>query len=311
MQVVEESGLTRRRLLQARAAGARAARSASRCSTPLASLGPGDRPRPLLHDALAARHAGSSTSTAGRTARPTSRRTTSTPPSPRARTRRRSPSSLVLVRLPTERARPAARSSPATDADGIVAYSKICTHAGCAISLYRAPLFQPDEPTPALVCPCHYSTFDPATGGTVTFGPAGRKLPMLPLHDRPERRAPRARATSTSPVGPSWWGVRERKPTNVIRGLVRFVDQRSGTRAVPAQDAALPLPGPLVVPARRGRALLVHRPRRDGHLPDALLRGQHREGRLPRAVRAAAGAGDDPGLPLGARHLDDREGRAS
>jgi len=34
------------------------------------------------------------------------------------------------------------------------------------------------EPKPALVCPCHYSTFDPATGGTVIFGPAGRKLPQ-------------------------------------------------------------------------------------------------------------------------------------
>ncbi|MDX6472259.1 MAG: ubiquinol-cytochrome c reductase iron-sulfur subunit, partial [Gaiellaceae bacterium] len=80
---------------------------------------------------------------------------------------------LVLVRLPQDRL-----DLPPTlagyDANGIVAYSKICTHAGCAISMYRVPLFAPDEPQPALVCPCHYSTFDPATGGTVLFGPAGR-----------------------------------------------------------------------------------------------------------------------------------------
>ena len=49
------------------------------------------------------------------------------------------------------------------DAHGILAYSRICTHAGCAITLYRAPLFQPVEPPPAFVCPCHYSTFDPHT----------------------------------------------------------------------------------------------------------------------------------------------------
>jgi ubiquinol-cytochrome c reductase iron-sulfur subunit len=120
-------------------------------------------------------------------------------------------SSVVLVRLPAgdlllppELAHYAAK--------GIVAYSKICTHAGCAISLYRAPLFQPDEPTPALVCPCHYSTFNPATGGEVTFGPAGRKLPMLPLLIAPNGEL-RAAGNFDGPVGPSWWGVRNRKPT--------------------------------------------------------------------------------------------------
>jgi ubiquinol-cytochrome c reductase iron-sulfur subunit len=97
-------------------------------------------------------------------------------------------------------------------AHGIVAYSKICTHAGCAISLYRAPLFQPDEPPPALVCPCHYSTFAPGTGGNVTFGPAGRKLPMLPLLvDR--KGFLRAAGNFDEPVGPSWWGVRMGSPT--------------------------------------------------------------------------------------------------
>ena len=93
------------------------------------------------------------------------------------------------------------------DAHGILAYSRICTHAGCAIALYRAPLFQPDEPRPALVCPCHYSTFDPATGGTVTFGPAGRDLPLLPVYVDSSGYL-RAKGNFDGPVGPSWWGVR-------------------------------------------------------------------------------------------------------
>ncbi len=93
------------------------------------------------------------------------------------------------------------------DAHGILAYSRICTHAGCAIALYRAPLFQPDEPRPALVCPCHYSTFDPATGGAVTFGPAGRDLPLLPLYVDSGGYL-HAKGNFDGPVVPSWWGVR-------------------------------------------------------------------------------------------------------
>jgi quinol---cytochrome c reductase iron-sulfur subunit len=96
--------------------------------------------------------------------------------------------------------------------EGILAFSKICTHAGCAIALYRAPLFQPVEKPPALVCPCHYSTFDPATGGTVVFGPAGRPLPQLPLEIDAEGNL-RAAGNFSGPVGPSWWGVRDRKAT--------------------------------------------------------------------------------------------------
>jgi ubiquinol-cytochrome c reductase iron-sulfur subunit len=119
--------------------------------------------------------------------------------------------SLVLVRLPTS----SLKLPPALhgyDADGIVAYSKICTHAGCAISMYRVPTFAPDEPKPALVCPCHYSTFDPASGGTVQFGPAGRPLPMLPLEIDAKGHL-RAKGNFNEAVGPSWWGVRNRKPS--------------------------------------------------------------------------------------------------
>ena len=113
---------------------------------------------------------------------------------------------VVLVRLPRTALRLPSRLA-GYDAGGVVAYSKICTHAGCAISLYRSPLFQPNDPRPALVCPCHYSTFDPTDGGSVTFGPAGRKLPMLPIYTD-SRGELRARGNFDEPVGPSWWGVR-------------------------------------------------------------------------------------------------------
>jgi ubiquinol-cytochrome c reductase iron-sulfur subunit len=119
--------------------------------------------------------------------------------------------SLVLVRLPKDELDLPAEND-GFDADGIVAFSKICTHAGCAIALYRSPLYAPTDPRPALICPCHYSTFDPATGGAVTFGPAGRKLPMLPL-SVDARGHLRARGNFDGPVGPSWWGVRLRSPT--------------------------------------------------------------------------------------------------
>jgi ubiquinol-cytochrome c reductase iron-sulfur subunit len=118
---------------------------------------------------------------------------------------------LVVVRLkPAQLHLPDDRRGWAPD--GIVAYSKICTHAGCAIALYRKPKFPPVEPRPALICPCHYSTFDPGTGGTVVYGPAGRPLPQLPLIiDR--RGYLRAAGNFSGPVGPSWWGVRNRKAT--------------------------------------------------------------------------------------------------
>ena len=114
---------------------------------------------------------------------------------------------LVVVRLkPAELHLPDDRRGWAPD--GIVAYSKICTHAGCAIALYRKPTFPPVEPRPALICPCHYSTFDPAAGGKVIFGPAGRNLPQLPLLVDGSGNL-RAGGNFSGPVGPSWWGVRK------------------------------------------------------------------------------------------------------
>ncbi|MGI8904082.1 MAG: hypothetical protein DLM64_15845 [Solirubrobacterales bacterium] len=120
-------------------------------------------------------------------------------------------SPVVVVKLaPAALELPPARSEWAPL--GILAYSKICTHAGCAIALYRKPTFAPVEPGPALVCPCHYSTFNPATGGTVIYGPAGRSLPQLPLMVDGAGGL-RAAGNFSGPVGPSWWGVRADRPT--------------------------------------------------------------------------------------------------
>ena len=91
--------------------------------------------------------------------------------------------------------------------EGILAYSKICTHAGCAVALYRAPLSEPTSTHPALACPCHYSVFATREGGRVEAGPAGRPLPQLPLTIGP-RRELRAAGGFSGPIGPAWWSAR-------------------------------------------------------------------------------------------------------
>ncbi|MGB9182539.1 MAG: Rieske 2Fe-2S domain-containing protein [Solirubrobacteraceae bacterium] len=117
-------------------------------------------------------------------------------------------SSLVVIRVdPSKLDLPSGRANWAPD--GILAFSKICTHAGCAVALYRKPTFPVVEPAPSLVCPCHYSTFDPFTGGTVTYGPAGRPLPQLPLTVDSTGYL-RAAGNFSARVGPSWFNVRER-----------------------------------------------------------------------------------------------------
>jgi ubiquinol-cytochrome c reductase iron-sulfur subunit len=120
-------------------------------------------------------------------------------------------SPLVVVRVdPSKLKLPAERAGWAPQ--GILAYSKICTHAACAVALYRKPTFPVLEPEPALICPCHYSTFDPYRAGSVIYGPAGRPLPQLPLMIDPAGEL-RAAGNFSARIGPSWWNVRE-KPTS-------------------------------------------------------------------------------------------------
>nr|WP_243738371.1 Rieske 2Fe-2S domain-containing protein [Cellulomonas shaoxiangyii] len=81
--------------------------------------------------------------------------------------------------------------------DGIVAFSKICTHVGCPVALY-------EQQTHHLLCPCHQSTFDVADGAKVVFGPASRPLPQLPITVDDEGYLV-AQSDFHEPVGPSFW----------------------------------------------------------------------------------------------------------
>jgi ubiquinol-cytochrome c reductase iron-sulfur subunit len=104
----------------------------------------------------------------------------------------------VLIKVEADELRlPADRSAWAPE--GLVAYSKICTHAGYPLGLYLAAVHE-------LRCPCHQSTFDVLDGATPVYGPAPRPLPQLPiaidgdgslyaLGDYPE------------PVGPAYWNL--------------------------------------------------------------------------------------------------------
>jgi Rieske Fe-S protein len=78
---------------------------------------------------------------------------------------------VLLVRLEPESLDPKTR---ALAADGVVAYSAICTHTGCDIGTYL-------DDEQVLYCECHESKFDPKDNARVTDGPAPRSLPALPL----------------------------------------------------------------------------------------------------------------------------------
>jgi len=80
---------------------------------------------------------------------------------------------------------------------GIMAFSKICSHAGCPLGLY-------EHTTHHMLCPCHQSTFDLSRGGKVIFGPAARDLPQLAITVNSEGYLV-ARGDFDEPVGPSFW----------------------------------------------------------------------------------------------------------
>lgn len=91
--------------------------------------------------------------------------------------------------------------------DGFMAFSRICPHAQCAVGVFRYPLDPENGPGPALVCPCHYSTFDVNRGGKVIFGPASRDLPQLPIRFEGELLV--AAGDLSEAAGASWAAVRE------------------------------------------------------------------------------------------------------
>jgi ubiquinol-cytochrome c reductase iron-sulfur subunit len=97
-----------------------------------------------------------------------------------------------LLRLPAERA--------AWAPDGFVAYSKLCTHAGCPVGLYRSSQH-------TLICPCHQSEFDVLDGARPISGPAARALPQLPIQRAPDGSFV-ALGDFSEPVGPGFWDMR-------------------------------------------------------------------------------------------------------
>ena len=103
---------------------------------------------------------------------------------------------IVVVRMD-----PASIKIPESRKDwqvnGILAYSKICTHVGCPISLW-------EQQTHLLLCPCHQSTFDLGNSGVVVFGPAARALPQLPIAVDAQGYLV-AKSDFTVPVGPSYF----------------------------------------------------------------------------------------------------------
>ncbi len=105
-------------------------------------------------------------------------------------------SPLVVVRMDPDSIKiPESRKD--WQVSGILAYSKICTHVGCPISLW-------ERQTHHLLCPCHQSTFDLGDSGVVVFGPAARALPQLPIKVNEEGFLV-AQSDFTLPVGPSFF----------------------------------------------------------------------------------------------------------
>lgn len=109
----------------------------------------------------------------------------------------KSKAAVILVRMHPDDLKTPWKGRENWAVDGILCFSKICTHVGCPISLW-------EQQTHHLLCPCHQSTFDLADNGRVVFGPAARHLPQLPLA-LDEDGYLVAQSDFTEPVGPSYW----------------------------------------------------------------------------------------------------------
>lgn len=101
----------------------------------------------------------------------------------------------ILINVPENEFKPA-KGRENWHINGIVAYSKVCTHVGCPAALY-------EQTTHHILCPCHQSTFDATDAAKVVFGPAARPLPQLPL--AVEDGYIVATSDYHEPIGPSFW----------------------------------------------------------------------------------------------------------
>jgi ubiquinol-cytochrome c reductase iron-sulfur subunit len=108
-------------------------------------------------------------------------------------------SQAVLINAGADRLQ-LAPGAAAVAPQGFVCYSKVCTHAGCPVGLYRAS-------QGSLICPCHQSTFDVLHGAVPTFGPAARALPQLPIRLEADGTFT-ALGDFPEPVGPAFWDMR-------------------------------------------------------------------------------------------------------
>ncbi|MDO4251868.1 MAG: Rieske 2Fe-2S domain-containing protein [Rothia sp. (in: high G+C Gram-positive bacteria)] len=104
---------------------------------------------------------------------------------------------VLLMRLDPQDLKDQSAPGETWNVDGIVAYSKVCTHVGCPIALY-------EQRTHHLLCPCHQSTFDATNKCEVIFGPAGHALPQLPITVDSEGYLV-AQSDFREPVGPGYW----------------------------------------------------------------------------------------------------------
>jgi ubiquinol-cytochrome c reductase iron-sulfur subunit len=109
----------------------------------------------------------------------------------------RADSQALLIRVPKGMLQLPADRLAAVPEGIYIAYSKLCTHAGCPVGLYRAQ-------NRTLLCPCHQSQFDVLDGGKPFFGPAARPLPQLPLAVDAEGFLV-AQGDFYEPVGPAFW----------------------------------------------------------------------------------------------------------
>jgi rieske iron-sulfur protein len=78
---------------------------------------------------------------------------------------------IIVARVGEDGLSPETRAHAA---DGVVAYSGVCTHQGCPVNMWSSD-------RKAFVCSCHGSTYDPKNDAALLFGPAPRALPALPL----------------------------------------------------------------------------------------------------------------------------------
>jgi len=165
-----------------------------------------------------------------------------------------------------------------------VAFSKVCTHAGCPVGLYQEALFQ-------LLCPCHQSLFNVLQGARPVFGPAPRPLPQLPLYiddngflhaqagyDSPSAGVLGAVVSTTTPTGMFHHGGGNgaangttATKTKPVDGTIRWLDDRLGVAkgGRTLLDKIFPTTGRS---ARGDRPLLLHHPPGHGRVPVALLR---------------------------------------